>query len=194
MSMSDTRNQYEGLFLFPQSAASNLKEAADHVQSLLDRAEAEVLAFSKWDERRLAYEIAGNKRGVYFLTYFKADPQRMERLERDCNLSEQLLRFMCVRADTVPAEVIEAADGRDTLADEIRLRGEKEDKGRGGRERARVVDAATRAEEERKAAEAKKAEEGGAPAGGDGAPEGDAGKSGDAEAKTPAPAEATASE
>jgi len=187
MSMSDTRNQYEGLFLFPQSAASNLKEAADHVQSLLDRAEAEVLAFAKWDERRLAYEIAGNKRGVYFLTYFKAEPDKMARLERDCNLSEHVLRFMFVRAETIPAEVIEASDGRERLADEIRLRGDKEDKGRAGRDRARVVDAATRAEEERKAAAASKDASSDSDGGGEAKPEGDA-------EKTPAPAEAGASE
>ena len=66
----NTINVYEGLFLFPQAAGSNLGEAADHVQDLLSKSGAEVLSFSKWEERRLAYEIKGHKRGVFFLGGF----------------------------------------------------------------------------------------------------------------------------
>ena len=65
-----TTNTYEGLFLLPQSAGSDLGTAADLVKSLLEKVGAEIIAFRKWDERRLAYEIKGNKRGLYFLCYF----------------------------------------------------------------------------------------------------------------------------
>jgi small subunit ribosomal protein S6 len=118
-------NTYEGLFLFQQAATANLQGAIDHIQELLKRADADVLSLRKWEERRLAYEIKGNKRGVYFLVYFKAAPTRLVGLERDCNLSEQLLRSMILRADHVRPEEIEAADGRAQLADEIRLRSEQ---------------------------------------------------------------------
>jgi len=118
-------NTYEGFFLFPQAAATDLQAAIDLVQQILNRGNAEVLSFSKWDERRLAYEIKGNKRGIYFLAYFKAPADRIPVMERDCNLSEQMLRFMITRADFVPQEIIEASDGRSRLADEIRLRSEK---------------------------------------------------------------------
>lgn len=118
---------YEGLFLFPQSAVSNMQAAVDHVNSILDRSEAEVLAFSKWEERRLAYDIKGNKRGVYFLAYFKVATDRLANIERDCNLSEQLLRAMVTQADHIPAEVIEASEGRAQIADEIKLRDAPQD-------------------------------------------------------------------
>ncbi len=125
--MSDEKkNIYEGLFLFPQAAATNLKAAVEHVEELLSRAGAEVQSFRKWDERRLAYEIKGNKRGVYFLVYFRCDPTKLVGLERDCNLSEQMLRALVTRADHLPAETIEAADGRSQLADEMKFRSEQE--------------------------------------------------------------------
>lgn len=120
--MSQNLSTYEGMFLFPQSASANLKDASEHVHELLNRAEAEIISFAKWDERRLAYEIKGNKRGVYFLTYFKAAPDRLVGLERDCNLSEQLLRAMITRAEHIPEETVTAADGRDKLSDEISLK------------------------------------------------------------------------
>jgi small subunit ribosomal protein S6 len=115
-------NVYEGFFLFPQAAAANLQGALDHVLEILRRANAEVLSLCKWDERRLAYEIAGNKRGIYFLAFFRADGSRLTDIERDCNLSEQLLRTMITRAEYVPAERIQSFEGRERLADEIRLR------------------------------------------------------------------------
>ena len=124
--MSDnTKRMYEGLFLFPQSAISDMQAASDHVLSLLERVEGELVSFKKWDDRRLAYEIKGNKRGVYFLSYFRCEPPRLADLERSCNLSEQLLRSLVIRADHLNAEDIEAAEGRAALADEIKLRNEQ---------------------------------------------------------------------
>jgi len=121
--MSDEpTNIYEGFFLFAQSAAVNLQAATDHLDELLKRADVEVVSFRKWDERRLAFEVKGNKRGVYFLVYFRAAPSRLVSLERDCNLSEHLLRSMITRADHIPMAEIQAAEGRAQLADEIRLK------------------------------------------------------------------------
>lgn len=124
--MSEERiNTYEGMFLFPQAATANLQAAVDLVTALLARADAEIISLCKWDERRLAYDIKGNKRGVYFLTYFKAKAAKMADLERACNLSEELLRSMIIRADEIPAEHMEAIEGRAQLADEIKLRSEQ---------------------------------------------------------------------
>ena len=124
--MSDeSRHTYEGMFLLPQAATADLKSAIGHVEELLHRTGAEVLSLTKWDERRLAYEIKGNKRGVYLLVYFRAAGSKLVGLERDCNLSEHLLRAMITRADHVTPETIAAADGRSQLEDEIRLRGEQ---------------------------------------------------------------------
>lgn len=121
--MSELRtNIYEGMFLFPQSATADFQGVIDHVTEIISRADAELLAMKKWDERRLAYDIKGNKRGLYILAYFKADRQRIAGIERDCNLSEQLLRSLVIRADHIPMEVIEGSDERTALADEATLR------------------------------------------------------------------------
>lgn len=124
MSEIDTRIQtYEGMFLFPQSATSDLQGSVDHITDILQRGGAEIIALRKWDERRLAYDIHGNKRGVYFLAYFKAKTQSLAGMERDCRLSERMLRSLITRADHVPAEEIAGHEGRQQIADEIKLRG-----------------------------------------------------------------------
>jgi len=118
-------NVYEGMFLFPQSASADLSGAVDHLKSILARSEAEVISLVKWDERRLAYDIKGNKRGIYFLAYFRVAGANIARIERDCNLSEQLLRAMVLRAEHVSPEIMENVEGQQKLSDELRLRSEE---------------------------------------------------------------------
>ena len=121
--MAETRiHAYEGMFLFPQTVAADLQSAVDHITEILSKGEAELISLCKWDERRLAYDIKGNKRGVYFLTYFRCDAHKLAQIERDARLSEKLLRSMLVRADHLAPEQMAAMEGRQQLADEIALR------------------------------------------------------------------------
>jgi len=114
---------YEGMFLFPQSASSDLGATVAHLEEILTRHGAEIISLVKWDERRLAYDIRGNKRGLYFLSYFRCPTDRLTAIERSCNLSETLLRNMIIRADHVQPELMENEEGRRRLADEMAMRG-----------------------------------------------------------------------
>ncbi|NBX26503.1 MAG: 30S ribosomal protein S6 [Planctomycetes bacterium] len=114
---------YEGMFLFPQSATADLQGSIDHVKEILARSGAEVLSIAKWDERRLAYDIKGNKRGLYILAFFRVLSSKLTGIERDCNLSEKLLRSMVTRADHLTEEQLRNAEAMQRTADEARLRG-----------------------------------------------------------------------
>ena len=118
--MSDTTPVlYEALFLINQSAlATDSAGATAHVQEMLDRAEAETLSLNRWDERKLAYPVDGQKRGTYLIAYFRARPTQIANITRDCNLSEQVLRVMFVRADHMGETELQAAlDGAQVAAD-----------------------------------------------------------------------------
>lgn len=99
---------YEAMFLLTQPAASNLGEAVNHVKGLLDRAGADVIGMYKWDERKLAYTIKGQRRGTFLLSYFNVDGEKLGGLDRDCNLSEQVLRAMVTTADHLGEEELTA--------------------------------------------------------------------------------------
>ncbi len=118
--MSDTTtNLYEALFLMTQEAVTvGMTNCIDHVKGLLDRAEAEVITLHKWEERRLAYEIDGQKRGTYLIAYFRADGEKLTGLDRDCNLSESVLRVMVTRPTHMAEVELEAAikEGNESLA------------------------------------------------------------------------------
>jgi small subunit ribosomal protein S6 len=141
--MSDARNYaYEGMFLFPQSASADLQSAVDHILEIISKGGAELISLCKWDERRLAYDIRGNKRGVYFLAYFKCDGKNLAAIERDARLSEKLLRSMITRADHMTAEQMAAMEGRQQLADEIALRKMQPAAAEASSEAAETADAA----------------------------------------------------
>ena len=110
---------YEGMFLFnPAEIQSSVATAAQTVQQLLERAEAQIEAIYKWDDRKLAYPIEGHKRGLYMLAYFRAPGSKINHIERDVNLSEQLLRCLIVRADHLGETELELARDKqkDTVA------------------------------------------------------------------------------
>lgn len=124
--MSENRTYaYEGMFLLGQAQAADLAGAIVHINEIMARGHADVLAMRKWDERRLAYEIKGQKRGTYLLLYFKAPGKDVAHIERDCNLSERILRTLILRADHMTEEQMRSADARKELEVEARLRAER---------------------------------------------------------------------
>jgi len=115
---------YEGLFLVNQSNTPDLAAALDHVREILNRAEAEILVLAKWDDRKLAYSIKGQKRGLYLIRYFKARGAQIANIDRDCNLSEHILRALTIRAEHIgETELEQARRQAEQTAAEVRMRG-----------------------------------------------------------------------
>ena len=100
-------NTYEAMFMVDAGQAS-LDAAKEPIERVLARGEAEVLSLKVWDERKLSYEIQGRRRGLYMLCYFKMDTANVIKLERDCQLSEDILRVLVIRKDALTDEVIAA--------------------------------------------------------------------------------------
>lgn len=123
MTAQQRTNQYEALFLISQGVAADYQGVIDHLNEIFRRAHAEVVSMKKWDERRLAYEIDKQKRGIYILAYITAPSAAIDHIHRDVNLSEKILRCMIIRADHLTVDEMKAADARQVMEDEARLRG-----------------------------------------------------------------------
>ncbi|HUS91665.1 MAG TPA: 30S ribosomal protein S6 [Phycisphaerae bacterium] len=105
--MSQDKQTYEAMFLV-DSGSGDFEAASQPAQLALSRNEAEVLSFKPWDERRLAFDIDGRRRGLYILAYFKAPSGRIADLERDCQLDERVLRLLVLRREELSEEEINA--------------------------------------------------------------------------------------
>ncbi len=122
---SATKPAYEAMFLISQGEAVDLAGVVQHITDCLTRHGAELISMRKWDERRLAYEIDKQRRGVYLLAYFSCEGPEITNIERDLNLSERVMRHMFIRADHMDMDQMQAMDARDELAIEAKLRAER---------------------------------------------------------------------
>lgn len=91
-------NVYEGLFILDAN-----KYARDHdalvaeVEGMITAEGGEVLVSRLWEERRLAYPINGQRKGAYWLMYFRTDSQQITPLNRKCDLHEGVLRQLVLK-------------------------------------------------------------------------------------------------
>jgi small subunit ribosomal protein S6 len=113
---------YEGMFLIGQAAAANFGDVIAHIRHTLERHHATIIAMKKWDERRLAFEIQKQKRGIYILCYFSVDTKYMGDIERSLNLSESVMRHLMIRADHMTLDEMKSTDAQKELEAEARLR------------------------------------------------------------------------
>ena len=113
---------YEAMVLFPQSALADLKRAVEHIKDVMAKNGAEIIALKKWGDRPLAYPIRKQKRGVYLLTYFKVGTDKLAGIERNFNLSEDVLRFLITRADHLSVEEMTSNEGQIDLLIEANLK------------------------------------------------------------------------
>jgi small subunit ribosomal protein S6 len=111
-------NVYECMFLLDTSkVAGDVANADKQLRTIFERNNAEVLVSRPWDERRLAYPIRNQKKGLYYLTYFSAEGKSLTGIEQDCKLSEIILRQMVLRIDPKLVEtMLSIAKGEHAVA------------------------------------------------------------------------------
>ena len=108
------QNVYECMFIFNANAyARNPAGVAKAVEDLVGSIGGEILASRLWNEQKLAYPIKGNRKGAYWLTYFRADSAEMTKFNRGCQLNDSILRHLSIRLDPRLVEpMIAVAQGK----------------------------------------------------------------------------------
>ena len=92
---------YEGMILVDPVLHTADPEAVEKtVKDLLEKHGAKIQQFERWDERRLAFEIKGHKRGVYLLVHFEMPGEGVDAFRRETRIVEVILRQLVIRLDT----------------------------------------------------------------------------------------------
>ena len=105
------RRMYEYLFLFDSGKTSgDVMAAVNTLHATFEKYGAEILASRPWDERRLAYPIkrggVSHKKGLYYLTYFRAEGKDLVPLTHDLSLNEMVLRNLILRTEPKLVDVM----------------------------------------------------------------------------------------
>ena len=99
--MEQAMNQYEAMFLMGPKGTAEPEGALAMCRGIIERHGGKIIVLKKWDERKLAYEVEGQKRGTYIISFFRGPGGAVVGIERDVKLSEDILRVLVMRADHV---------------------------------------------------------------------------------------------
>lgn len=92
---------YETMFIIkPTLTEEETAAQIDLVKSNIEKNGGEIVACDDMGTRPLAYEIQKNKRGYYFVAYFKAAPSAILELERNYRINENIIRFIFIKYES----------------------------------------------------------------------------------------------
>jgi len=107
MSKENAINTYEAMFLLPPT---EVEEALKLCRGVIEKHQGQVLVIKKWDERKLMYELRGQKRGLYVIAFFTAGGSAVAPICRDVELSDLFLRVLVTRADHLNKDEMEKVE------------------------------------------------------------------------------------
>ncbi|MBI2841941.1 MAG: 30S ribosomal protein S6 [Armatimonadetes bacterium] len=101
---------YETLYIVdPNLTDEQVQAIMDKYRQLVEQTGGEVSSVEKWDKRRLAYEVAERREGIYVLMYFSGEAKVAWELDRVMRISEDVMRHLIVLEEAGQAA---AAKGR----------------------------------------------------------------------------------
>jgi small subunit ribosomal protein S6 len=93
-------NVYEGMFILDSNRYGRDPETvSNQVPAMIEKLGGEMLVSRLWEERRLAYPIRGQRKGTYWLTYFRLDSGRLGDLRRQCQITDDILRVLFLKVE-----------------------------------------------------------------------------------------------
>jgi len=97
-----SNRKYEAFYIVkPDLADGDVQKIADKFKGIVEEKGGTVEKASKWDKRKLAYEIAGLKEGNYVLMNFEGGPKLPAELNRLFGISDDVVRHTILKLDEV---------------------------------------------------------------------------------------------
>jgi small subunit ribosomal protein S6 len=94
------KNVYDGMFILDAGRyARDPDGISGQISKIIVEEGGEILVSRLWEERRLAFPIKGQRKGVYWLTYFRLEGDKLAPLRQRLRLNETILRMLFVRVD-----------------------------------------------------------------------------------------------
>ena len=94
-------NVYECLLILDSNRyARDPGGVSGQIPQIVEKCGGETLASRLWNEQKLAYPINGQRKGTFWLTFFRMDSQKVVEFNRECQLSESILRNLTTKVET----------------------------------------------------------------------------------------------
>ena len=129
-SLRDTPNtsrEYETIYILrPNTPNEQVAEVNTRVKGIIEGMGGKIIKVDNWGKRRLAYEVAKERKGIYLYWLYLASPGVVEETERNLRMLDSVIRYLTVKVDenidvvARPSEIDDATYDRaaTTAADE----------------------------------------------------------------------------
>ena len=98
--MKDQQSYYETMYILrPDIAEDEVTNHIDKYNKLLEEFGGIVLDSQMRGKRRLAYQIAKHREGIYVQLSHQGDGQHIFKIEKAMRLSEDIIRYMTVKQE-----------------------------------------------------------------------------------------------
>jgi small subunit ribosomal protein S6 len=129
-SLRDTPNtarEYETIYILrPNTPNEGVSEVNGRIKTVIEGMGGKVIKVDNWGKRRLAYEVAKERKGIYLYWLYLAQPGVVEEAERNLRMLDNVIRYLTVKVDedvdvsARPSEIDDASyeKAAQTAADE----------------------------------------------------------------------------
>ena len=118
-----TDRQYELVYILPaDTTEQQVAELHEQVAAVVTRLNGQIEKTENWGRRRLAYEIAHQKEGVYVLQVINGSGELMKELDRRLRVLDLVIRHMVVRVDEEKKVVDRTRTKRQTNSERRRFK------------------------------------------------------------------------
>jgi small subunit ribosomal protein S6 len=106
---------YETMFLLDSAKLAAEPDAVKgQLATTLEKHGGKIEVARPWDDRKLAYPIKKQKKGSYYVVYYRMESRNQQELDRDFKLNENILRYLTSHIDPKWAEAMMDSARNDT--------------------------------------------------------------------------------
>jgi small subunit ribosomal protein S6 len=102
-SLRDTPNtarEYETIYILrPNTANEGVAEVNAKIKGVIETMGGKIIKVDNWGKRRLAYEVAKERKGIYLYWLYLAQPGIVEEAERNLRMLDNVIRYLTVKVD-----------------------------------------------------------------------------------------------
>ena len=102
-SLRDTPNtarEYETIYILrPNTSNEGVAEVNARIKNVIESMGGKVIKVDNWGKRRLAYEVAKERKGIYLYWQYLAQPGVVEECERNLRMLDNVIRYLTTKVD-----------------------------------------------------------------------------------------------
>src|ERR1043165_4635979 len=96
----NTSREYETIYILrPNTPNEGVAEVNTRIKGVIEGMGGKIIKVDNWGKRRLAYEVAKERKGIYLYWQYLAQPGVVEETERNLRMLDSVIRSLSTKVD-----------------------------------------------------------------------------------------------